>query len=175
MASHRFLHTGRTLSAVALAVATVLMLSSCSNDEASASTLCDSLDAVNVALAKLQTASTSGSSTGLPEAVIELDAATRSLIAEAPDSAASQASAVKKSATTLRDDTRAFISDLEQSIGIRIASKYQPNVASLGQEDLIRLQDELAGVLGDADDLGSAMEALTSAVGSECSPSPAAS
>jgi hypothetical protein len=164
---------GRVFAAGLLA-ATVL-LSSCSDGDASASELCDSLDAVNVALAKLQTASSDEASAGLPQAVIELQTSTQALIEQAPDSASKEAKAVEDSAATLREDTRKFIGDLERSIGIRIASKYQPNVASLGREDVIQLQDQVANVLSDADHLGEAMESLTGAVGAECKPAPAES
>ena len=156
-------------------ISATMLLSSCSDDGASASELCDSLDAVNVALAKLQTASSDQESAGLPEAVIELQTSTEALIEQAPDSASAEAQAVQNSATTLRDDTRKFIGDLERSIGIRIASKFQPNVASLGREDVIQLQDQVANVLSDADHVGEAMESLTEAIGVECKPAPAES
>jgi hypothetical protein len=156
-------------------LAATVLLSSCSDGDASASELCDSLDAVNVALAKLQTASSDENSAGLPQAVNELQTTTEALIEQAPDSASAEAKSVEDAAATLRDDTRKFIGDLSKSIGIRIASKFQPNVASLGREDLIQLQDEVANVLSDADGLGQAMESLTGAIGAECKPAPAES
>lgn len=153
-------------------VGMVLLLSACSDDgNGDGGSLCDSLNAVNLALAELGTSSTTEGNYDLPGDIVRLATATKDLVAKVPASAQDAADAVESAEKRLRTDTNAFIRDLEEAIGFRVSSKYQPNVPSAGIADVSSLQSQVETVLSDADQLGSAMETLTGQVGKDCTPS----